>query len=129
MDKRHALNHCQNQILCWSTRSCHLGMASKTQLCTEPGPSVCPPAASHTILSVKCLMSLPTLHTNLCFGPGRMMKNDTHTQKKAIKCFPLCRAGERIFGSLACMAACSVNKHWHVQITAKEENSLGHLDK
>lgn len=37
--------------------------------------------------------------------------------------------GEQILEGFILMSARSVNKHWHVQITVKEENSLSHLDE
>lgn len=40
-----------------------------------------------------------------------------------------CQVGEQILEGFILMSARSVNKHWHVQITVKEENSLSHLDE
>lgn len=122
VSKQHVLSDCQNQIS-WSisravTCAWHQRSSMESELLMITGS-----ACQYVIFTLK--YPVPTL---LCWKyVRRKMKQQKKVSVK--RWIAWCQVGEQILEGFILMSAHSVNKHWHVQITVKEENSLSHLDE
>lgn len=124
VSKQHVLSDCQNQIS-WSisravTCAWHQRSSVESELLMITGS-----ACQYVIFTLK--YPVPTL---LCFAENMWEEKWSNKKKVSVKRWiAWCQVGEQILEGFILMSARCVNKHWHVQITVKEENSLSHLDE